>query len=104
MSTATLTVADSFGARLRDFAALTKPSVTALVLVTTTGGVWLAPGHLGWTGLLATLLGTAAVVGAANALNCYLERDVDRHMGRTRNRPLPAGRMRPTHALVFGQA
>jgi protoheme IX farnesyltransferase len=53
---------------------------------------------------LLTLLGTAGTVGAANALNCYVERDVDRAMARTRNRPLPAGRMEPAVALRFALA
>jgi protoheme IX farnesyltransferase len=48
------------------------------------------------------VLSTAGIVAAANALNCYLERDVDRLMARTRNRPLPSGRMDPQIALWFG--
>ncbi len=87
---------------IRDLVALTKPRVTALVIATTAGGLWLAPGTLTLVKTLATLLATSAVVGAANALNCWLERDVDRHMTRTRNRPLPAGRLQPGHALGLG--
>ena len=52
-----------------------------------------------WVG---TLLGTAGTVGAANALNCWLERDRDRFMARTRLRPLPSGRMESGVALAFG--
>ena len=92
----------SIGDRLRDFADLAKPGITGMVLVTTGGGAWLAPGQMGLGKLLAALLGTIAVVAAANALNCYIERDSDKHMARTKNRPLPAGRMEPKHALVFG--
>jgi len=66
--------------------------------------MWLAPGALTPSRWLLTLLGTAGTVGAANALNCYLERDVDRVMARTRNRPLPAGRMDPPVALAFAVA
>lgn len=62
----------------------------------------MAPGRLGWTQLFATLMGTVLVVAAANTLNCYLERDSDRYMARTKNRPLPAGRMSPRVALIFG--
>lgn len=87
---------------IRDLVALTKPRVTALVIATTAGGLWLAPGTVTLVKALATLLATSAVVGAANALNCWLERDVDRHMSRTRNRPLPAGRLLPAHALWLG--
>ena len=84
-----------------DLLSLTKPRLSSLVLCTCAGGVWLAPGGLTPGRWLLTLLGTAGTVGAANALNCYIERDVDRAMVRTRNRPLPAGRMDPPVALLF---
>jgi heme o synthase len=87
-----------------DFLSLTKPRLSSLVLCTCAGGMWLAPGALTPARWLLTLLGTAGTVGAANALNCYVERDVDRAMARTRNRPLPAGRMEPGVALVFALA
>lgn len=87
---------------LRDVAALVKPNITLLVLITTAGGLWLAPGSVAWLGLIATLVGTVLIVGAANTLNCYLERESDRFMARTCNRPLPAGRMQPRTALGFG--
>ncbi len=77
--------------RLRDYGQLVKPSITFLVLITTAGGLWLAPGKLGWTRLIAALAGTLLVVAAANALNCYLERESDKYMSRTKDRPLPAG-------------
>lgn len=87
---------------LRDLLSLVKPGVTGLNLVATAGGFWLArraapPERFFWA-----LAGTALVIGAANALNCYAERDVDRCMARTRMRPLPAGRLRPQVALAFG--
>jgi protoheme IX farnesyltransferase len=88
----------------RDLIALAKPRITLLVIITTAGGLWLAPGRLGWTSLIATLVGTVVVVAAANALNCYLERDSDKLMSRTRDRPLPAGRLAPSVALFFGLA
>jgi len=50
------------------------------------------------------VLGTAVIVGSANTLNCWLERDLDRLMKRTSNRPLPAGRLSPQVALIFGLA
>jgi heme o synthase len=87
-----------------DLLSLTKPRLSSLVLCTCAGGVWLAPGALTPGRWLLTLLGTAGTVGAANALNCYVERDVDRAMARTRNRPLPAGRMEPAVALRFALA
>ncbi len=83
---------------------LTKPGVTRLVIVTTFCGALVAPGHIAPVRLLLALLGTVLVVGAANTLNMYLERDSDRAMERTRNRPLPAGRLSPEVALWFGVA
>lgn len=88
--------------RLRDLIALAKPRISTLVLITCAGGLWMAPGDMRWTALLATLLGTVGIVAAANALNCYLERESDKHMLRTRGRPLPAGRLEPAWALAFG--
>ncbi len=87
---------------LRDLWALCKPRVTLLVLVTGLVGVVAAPGAPTLWSTVGALLGIALVVAGANALNMYLERDVDAKMSRTRTRPLPAGRMRPRAALVFG--
>lgn len=87
---------------LRDLVALTKPRITFMVLVTALGGIFLAPAQPDLPTILAALAGTALVVGSANTLNCWIERDVDRHMSRTKNRPLPAGRLAPRTALVFG--
>jgi protoheme IX farnesyltransferase len=86
----------------KDLLLLAKPRLSGLVVLTTTGGVALAPGHLGAARSALAILGTAAVVGAANALNCWLERDVDALMRRTRDRPLPAGRVEPFVALGLG--
>jgi protoheme IX farnesyltransferase len=86
----------------RDLIALTKPRITLMVLVTAAGGMWLAPGSLDVTSMAVMLLTTGMVVGAANTLNCYLERDSDRLMARTANRPLPDRRLEPSWALVLG--
>jgi protoheme IX farnesyltransferase len=87
----------------QDLLSLTKPGLSSLVIATAAGGMWLAKSPEQSAGRIAlTLLATAGTVGAANALNCYLERDSDRFMARTRNRPLPAGRMEPLVALFFG--
>jgi protoheme IX farnesyltransferase len=81
---------------------LTKPRVLALVMVTMLCGALIAPGpREPWTLALA-LSGTALVVGSANALNMFLERETDALMTRTRTRPLPSGRMQPELALWFG--
>ncbi len=87
---------------LKDLILLAKPRLSGLVVTTAAGGMWLAPGHIGPARGAFTVIGTAAVVGAANALNNYLERDVDARMRRTRDRPLPAGRVEPTVALLLG--
>jgi protoheme IX farnesyltransferase len=89
-------------ASLRDIVALGKPRITFMVLVTTAGGIWLAPSPLPQARAVITLIGIALVVAAANSFNMYLERDIDALMARTRNRPLPAGRMQPEVALGFG--
>jgi heme o synthase len=94
----------SFARVARDLVALTKPRITAVVLVTGAAGACLAPGHLAARTLLLSLAGTALIVGSANALNMWWERDVDARMARTRNRPLPAGRLSPDLALAFGLA
>lgn len=86
-----------------DFLELTKPRLSSLVLVSAAVGMLLAPSGPPAlvTGFL-ILLGTAAVVGGANACNAYYERDLDAQMDRTRDRPLPAGRLRPAQAFLFG--
>ncbi|MFL5312197.1 MAG: heme o synthase [Myxococcales bacterium] len=81
---------------------LIKPRITALVVLTAATGLWLAPERPSFRTALFTLLGTILVVAAANVLNMYLERDTDALMPRTMNRPLPAGRIDPAGALLFG--
>ena len=82
---------------------LTKPAIISLLLVTTLGSMMIAAQGLPPLPLIAaTLLGGALAAGAANTFNCYLDRDIDQVMGRTSLRPLPAGVIRPLHALLFG--
>lgn len=95
------TTRDAFGT-LVALVELTKPAVTRLVVVTMLCGAVVAPGPVALGRLLIAFLGTVLVVGAANALNMYLERDSDAHMTRTRERPLPSGRLSPDVALWFG--
>ncbi len=88
--------------RVADHVALTKPRITALVLVTATAGFYLgSPGGLDLLLLFHTLLGTALVAGGTSAMNQVLEHDVDARMARTRDRPLPAGRLKVAPATVF---
>jgi protoheme IX farnesyltransferase len=89
-------------ATLRALFELTKPTITLTCLIMTGAGLWLAPQAVGFFRALLTLCGTALAVGAANALNMYLERDVDALMTRTRARPIPSGRLSPRSALLFG--
>ena len=93
---------------LVDLVRLCKPRVTVMVIVTALGGMWLASRLTGASvtleRALAALTGITLIVGAANALNMYIERDVDGLMERTKNRPLPSGRLAPAVALWFGLA
>jgi len=94
---------DTIQQRVRDWAELVKPRLTLMVLFTVAAGFVLAsPGFLDWSLFLHALLGTSLVAAGASALNQYLERDTDARMRRTRNRPLPAGRLAPRAALRFG--
>lgn len=89
--------------RWRDYAELTKPRITLMVVLTALVGFLLAsPGKLDWILLAHTLFGTGLLAAGASALNQYLERQVDARMRRTANRPLPAGRLTPAPALAFG--
>ena len=86
-----------------EYLALTKPRLLPLVLFSGIPALVMAQGRWPSFKLAAlTLLGTALAAGAANALNSYLERERDAQMARTRTRPLPAGRLDPQRALVFG--
>ena len=90
---------------LTDYWTLTKPEVNFLVLVSTLVGFYLAsPGPLDFFRLLHTLMGTLLVASGTGTLNQYIERQSDKRMRRTANRPLPAGRLRPAQALWFGIA
>jgi heme o synthase len=87
---------------LGDYIALLKPRVMSLVVFTAWVGMDLAPGHLHPVLAFTAVLCIAVAAGAAGAINMWYERDIDALMERTRNRPLPAGRMAPGDALGFG--
>lgn len=96
-------VVDSALAPLRSYADLTKPRLLPMVLFTGIPVFGMAEG--GRPSLvfgLSVLLGIALAAAAANTLNAWIERDTDARMERTRNRPLPAGRIAPRAALIFG--
>ncbi len=84
---------------------LTKPGIVLFVIFSGLPALWMAAG--GWPGTgfaAAVLLGIALAAAAANTFNCYLERDTDALMERTRGRPLPSRRLAPRSALAFGLA
>jgi heme o synthase len=88
---------------VRAYLALTKPRIVELLLVTTVPAMFLARTRLSPLGLtVVVLVGGALAAGAANALNCYIDRDIDQVMRRTAGRPLPAHTVSPRAALVFG--
>jgi protoheme IX farnesyltransferase len=85
----------------RDFIALTKPRIISLLLVTTIAPMYVA-GRPDWRLVLAVFIGGYLMAGGANAVNMYLDRDIDDRMSRTRLRPIPSGRMRAEAVLAFG--
>jgi protoheme IX farnesyltransferase len=91
--------------RLGGYINLMKPHVTVLLLGVTLASMAIAQGGFPpWQLVITTLFGGACAAGSANAINCYFDRDIDQVMSRTRRRSLPAGRIPPTHALIFGVA
>jgi protoheme IX farnesyltransferase len=82
---------------------LMKPELTLLSVSTAVGGAYIALyGSMHYSLLVHTLIGTLLVGGAAGVLNQYIERRYDAMMKRTEHRPLPAGRVQPAEALLFG--
>ncbi|MCW2904258.1 MAG: protoheme farnesyltransferase [Streptosporangiaceae bacterium] len=91
------------GALLRAYVALTKPRVIELLLITTLPVMFLAAKGLPPLGTaLATFVFGTLSAGAANAINCYIDRDIDAKMRRTRRRPLARAEVTPRAALTFG--
>lgn len=85
------------------YVALTKPRIVELLLVTTVPAMMLADGGMPSLWLVAVVLvGGSLAAGAASVLNCYIDRDIDQLMRRTKRRPLPAHTVAPRNALVFG--
>lgn len=88
--------------RWADFVELVKPRIMVMALLTAAGAMSMAPGQPSLAAVTWLLLGTAFIVGAANTLNMYIERDIDCMMTRTKNRPLPQQRMPAQWALAYG--
>ncbi|MEW2314890.1 heme o synthase [Streptomyces bauhiniae] len=93
----------SFGARVKGFVALTKPRIIELLLITTVPVMFLAQQGVPDLGLvLLTCVGGYLSAGGANALNMYIDRDIDALMDRTSQRPLVTGLVSPRECLAFG--
>ena len=85
-----------------DYAILLKPRVMSLVLFTSIVGIVMAPGTIDLFTAVAAIICIGMGAGASGAINMWYERDLDGKMERTRERPIPAGRMNPNDALLFG--
>jgi protoheme IX farnesyltransferase len=95
-------VDDGAGAHWRDYYALTKPGVVQLLVFTAIVGMFLAvPGMVPWTALIAGSLGIGLAAAAGAVVNQILDQRIDAQMARTRNRPLPQGRIAERDALAF---
>jgi protoheme IX farnesyltransferase len=94
--------ADNAVGSVGDYVALLKPRVMSLVVFTGWAGLYLAPGHINpFLGFVAVLC-IAVAAGASGAINMWYDRDIDAVMERTKDRPIPAGRVAPGDALGFG--
>lgn len=92
-------------ATFNDYLTMTKPPIVLLLLVTAAGGMFLAARGLPSPLLMGLVwLGGALAAGGANAINHYLDRDIDQRMSRTRQRPVAGHRISPNRALAFGIA
>jgi protoheme IX farnesyltransferase len=90
---------------IQDYVALTKPGILTLLLTTTLGAMLIADqGVPPLDIVLFTLLGGLLSASGANVINCFIDRDIDAHMARTRKRATASGRMQPSTALVYGLA
>jgi protoheme IX farnesyltransferase len=88
---------------VKSYYQLTKPRIIPLLLITTAASMWIASeGRINLLQLLITLLGGTLAAASAQTFNCIYDQDIDYEMLRTRERPLPSGRVQPLHALIFG--
>jgi len=95
--------ARSLRATIGIYVTLTKPRIIVLLLITTWAAMWIAAPTPPSAWLVVwTMIGGYLAAGGANALNMYMDRDIDRLMGRTARRPLPSQQLEPRKALIFG--
>lgn len=89
----------------RDLIHITKPRIILSNLIAAFGGFWLASqGNVNWPLMLSMLIGSTLVMASACVFNNYLDREMDQKMARTRNRPLPSGRLQPHLVFWYGMA
>ncbi|MBW4532621.1 MAG: heme o synthase [Pleurocapsa minor HA4230-MV1] len=87
---------------IKSYYQLTKPRIIPLLLITTAASIWIASdGRVDPFLLLITLLGGTLAAASAQVMNCIYDQDIDYTMTRTRQRPIPSGRVQPRHALIF---
>lgn len=92
----------SFAEVIKSYYQLTKPRIIPLLLITTAASMWIASqGRVDPLLLLITLVGGTLAAASAQVLNCIYDRDIDYSMTRTRQRPIPSGKVQPRHALIF---
>ncbi len=87
---------------LTDLFSLTKPRLSSLVIFTSALGMFLAPGEISILKGLISILATSGLVGGACVINCFMEKEIDSLMERTKDRPLPSGRVSSETALLLG--
>ena len=94
---------ETWATKVSDLVELTKPRIMSMVLVTVVVAAFIATkGHPSLILLVHTIIGTALVAGSGSVLNQWIERDLDKRMDRTANRPIPSGKVSPTEAFLFG--
>ncbi|WP_309734445.1 heme o synthase [Chamaesiphon sp. OTE_75_metabat_556] len=87
---------------IQSYYQLTKPRIIPLLLITTAAAMWLASdGQTDPVLFLVTVIGGMLAAASAQTMNCIYDRDIDYAMERTRNRPIPSGRVKPLHAGIF---
>lgn len=94
---------ENFGQVIQSYYLLTKPRIIPLLLITTAASMFMAgEGHVDAFLLVVTLLGGTLAAASAQTFNCVYDQDIDYDMKRTRNRPIPSGKVRSSHAIIFG--
>jgi heme o synthase len=92
----------SIGGKLAAYLELTKPRIALMLVLTSAAGFYLGSQTFDWILFINAMLATTLLAFGVATLNQYIERDIDKLMTRTENRPLPSGRLSPIEALIFG--